>query len=384
MKTGLVLEGGAMRGLFTCGVMDVLMENGIEFDGGVGISAGAVFGCNYKSRQIGRPRRYNETFCKDPRYCSLRSLIKTGDLYGADFCYREVPLNLDKFDSKAFAENPMEFYVGATDLKSGQCVFHRCSDGLEKDTQWMRASASMPLVSRVVTIDGYELLDGGIADSIPLAFMESQGYDRNVVVLTQPDSYVKGRNKLMPLIRIAMRKYPLAVEAMGNRHIMYNHEIREIRKKEKKGEVFVIRPDAPLGIGRVEKDPEEMERVYQLGRRKAEELLEGLKRFLSEDYEMNKDGMMEETVREHLHFHGTVQGVGFRFQAMMAAQSLGLSGWVRNEDDGTVTMELQGSRTEIDAAIEMIGNSRYIRVERLERRDIPLEEHESGFRTDYW
>ena len=379
------MEGGAMRGLFTCGVIDVLMENGIEFDGGIGISAGAVFGCNFKSRQIGRPRRYNETYCKDPRYCSIRSLITTGDLYGVDFCYREVPYELDKFDSKAFAENPMKFYVGATDVKTGKCVYHLCSDGGENDNQWMRASASMPLVSRIVKLDGYELLDGGIADSIPLEFMEKEGYDRNVVVLTQPLGYTKKKNSLLPLIRMTMKNYPLMVETMANRHIVYNHQVRDVLKKEKKGEVFVIRPPEDLKIGRVEKDPKELERVYQIGRREAEKRLEDLKYFLSPDYEIRKDDeVSKETIRQHIRFFGTVQGVGFRFQAMMAADALGLTGWVKNESDGSVTMEIQGSKDEIDAVIEMIDNSRFIEIERILRTDIPLEEHESSFSADYW
>ena len=374
-----------MRGLFTCGVIDVFLENDIEFDGAIGISAGAVFGCNFKSKQHGRPRRYNKTFCKDKRYCSLHSLITTGDLYGADFCYREVPLHLDPFDSDTFAANPMEFYVGATDVKSGQCVYHLCSDGLENDTQWMRASASMPLVSRVVELDGYELLDGGIADSIPYAFMEQQGYDRNVIVLTQPKGYTKGKNKLLPLMKIVLRNYPLLIETMANRHIVYNHQLREIEKREKQGRSFVIRPPESLKIGRVEKDPQEMERVYQIGRREAEKHLDEIRHFLSEAYEVEKeDEMKKETIREHIRFFGRVQGVGFRFQAMMAADSLGLTGWVRNEDDGSVTMEIQGSRPEIDAALEMISNSRHIQIEEIKRNEIPLDEYESRFSADYW
>ena len=152
MKTALIMEGGAMRGMFTCGVMDVLMENGITFDGAAGISAGACFGCNFKSGQIGRPIRYNKEYCRDPRYCSFRSLILTGDLYNADFCYRELPEVLDPFDREAFAKNPMAFYVGATDVETGECVFHRCTDGSGEDMLWFRASASMPVVSRPVRI----------------------------------------------------------------------------------------------------------------------------------------------------------------------------------------------------------------------------------------
>ena len=205
-RTGLVLEGGAMRGMFTCGVIDVLMENDIWFEGACGISAGAVFGCNYKSRQIGRPIRYNKRFCKDPRYCSYRSLIKTGDLYGADFCYRELPDELDIFDRETFKNDPMEFYIGATDVKTGRCVYHKCTDGGEPDLKWMRASASMPIVSTPVEIEGSYYLDGGIADSIPYKFMESIGYDRNVIVLTQSKGYVQKQSS--SLMKLALRKYP--------------------------------------------------------------------------------------------------------------------------------------------------------------------------------
>ncbi|MBQ1860048.1 MAG: patatin family protein, partial [Clostridia bacterium] len=186
MKTALSMEGGAMRGMFTCGVIDVLMENGITFDAAAGISAGAAFGCNFKSRQIGRPIRYNKRYGSDPRYMSFRSLLKTGDLYNADFCYRELPDVLDPFDRKAFRDNPMAFYIGATDVKTGKCVYHLCSDGEETDILWMRASASMPLVSRPVEVDGLLLLDGGITDPVPLDHMQSLGFDRHVVILTQP------------------------------------------------------------------------------------------------------------------------------------------------------------------------------------------------------
>ena len=216
MKTALIMEGGAMRGMFTCGVIDVFMENGIAFDGAAGISAGAVFGCNFKSRQIGRPIRYNKRFCREPRYCSIRSLVRTGDLYGADFCYRELPDILDPFDRKAFAENPMEFYAGATDIETGKCVYHRCSDGGDKDMLWFRASASMPVVSRPVRIDGREYLDGGISDAVPYRYMEEQGYDRNVIVLTQPEGYRK-KPETSFFMKLFLRRLPKIREAMDYR-----------------------------------------------------------------------------------------------------------------------------------------------------------------------
>ena len=279
-ETGLVLEGGAMRGMFTAGVLDVLMENGVEFDGAAGISAGAVFGCNYKSRQIGRVIRYNKRFSRDWRYCSIRSLILTGDLYGADFCYRELPDKLDVFDTETFSKNPMEFYVGATDVRTGKAVYHRCTDGGREDLDWMRASASMPIASKAVRIGNYQLLDGGIADAVPYRFMESKGYTRNVIVLTQPLGYKKKKTGGMPLFRQFLRKYPAVVRAMEHRHEMYNRQMDEIAELEKEGKALVIRPRESLGIGRTEKNPEELERVYQLGRTEAERRFGEIKEFL--------------------------------------------------------------------------------------------------------
>ncbi len=280
-KSALIMEGGAMRGLFTCGVLDVFMEEQIEFQGAAGISAGAVFGCNYKSKQPGRAIRYNKKYCNDPRYCSIRSLLKTGDLYGADFCYRQLPDLLDPFDRQTFAQNPLEFYIGATDIKSGTCLYHKCTDGGARDMTWLQASASMPLVSRPVAVDGHLLLDGGISDSVPFKYMESLGYNRNVIVLTQPESYKKKKSAALPLMRLMLRKYPAVVAAMAVRHEMYNRQMVEIKEREEKGISFVIRPGKALGISRTENNPNELERVYQLGRREAQRVLPQLRRFLA-------------------------------------------------------------------------------------------------------
>lgn len=278
-KKGLILEGGAMRGLFTAGVMDVLMENNITFDGAIGVSAGAVFGCNYKSHQIGRVLRYNTKFCKDPRYASFRSLLKTGDLYGAEFCYHELPNKLDPFDTDTYKKNPMEFYVVCTDLKTGKPVYHNCLTGDETDITWMRASASMPMVSRVVEVNGYQLLDGGIADSIPIRKFQELGYNKNVIVLTQPLDYIKHKNKILPLLRIALRKYPEVIHALEVRHNMYNQTTAYVRLLEQQGDVCVIRPEASLNIKQVEHDPAELKRVYDLGRKVGEAKLTEVQAF---------------------------------------------------------------------------------------------------------
>ena len=279
-KTGLILEGGAMRGMFTCGVLDVFMENGIRFDGAAGISAGATFGCNLKSRQIGRALRYNMKFSRDWHYCSLKSLIKTGDLYGAEFCYHTIPEKLDPFDRETFKSDPMEFYIGATDVETGEVRFHRCTDGGPKDIEWMRASASMPVVSQIVTVDGHKMLDGGIVCSVPYEYMEQQGYNRNVIVLTRQKGYRKKKSSIVPLVKLVLRKYPAMWKAMAVRHIVYNDQMDDIERREAAGEVLVIRPPEDPGIGRTEKDPAELERVYLMGRSEAMRMLPEIKAFL--------------------------------------------------------------------------------------------------------
>lgn len=282
MRTGLVLEGGAMRGMFTAGVMDVMMERGIRYDGAIGVSAGAAFGVNYKSGQIGRVLRYNVRFCRDKRYCGLGSYLKTGDLYNAAFCYGEVPLRLDPFDFDAYAKNSMRFYVVCTDVHTGEAVYHEYTGYADHGFDWIRASASLPLAARIVQIDGRELLDGGIVDSIPLRYMESLNYTHNVVILTQPHGYVKKPNHLLPLIRRRYRAYPFLVEALENRHIMYNEELSYIAMREREGRAFVIRPKEALPIGRVEKNPKNLHTVYTLGRMAAEEAFPALTAFLAQ------------------------------------------------------------------------------------------------------
>ncbi len=280
MKTGLVLEGGAMRGMFTAGVLDIIMDNNITVDGVIGVSAGAVFGCNFKSKQRGRTIRYNKKFAGDKRYCSLSSLIKTGDLYNADFDYDELPNKLDPFDYDTFSNNPMEFIAVATDADTGKPVYHKCTTGRGDDMQWLRASASMPALSNLVELDGMRLSDGGTTDSIPLKYFETLGYDRIIVVLTQPKGFIKKPNKLLPFLRFALRKTPVLVKALENRHIMYNETITYIADKEERGEMLVLRPEASLNIKAGEKDPEELERVYQEGIKVAKSRIEEIKTFL--------------------------------------------------------------------------------------------------------
>ena len=281
MKTGLIMEGGAMRGMFTAGVLDVLMENDLVTDGAIGVSAGAVFGCHYKSHQIGRVIRYNTEYCNDKRYASFKNLVKTGNLYSEQFCYHEVPEKLDPFNEAAFAASPMDFFVVCTDVKTGEPIYHKCRKGDAEDVRWMEASASMPLAAKIVKIGHYGLLDGGVADSIPVRFFESIGYKRNLIILTQPKGYIKKKNKFLPAIRAKYFRYPAFVEAVADRHERYNETLSYISMLEQAGKDYVIRPPIPLEIGAMERDPAQLRRVYETGRAVAQIQVEKIRDFLN-------------------------------------------------------------------------------------------------------
>ena len=274
-----------MRGMFTAGVIDVMMEQGIELDGAIGVSAGAAFGCNYKSRQIGRVIRYNTRFSQDKRYGGFRVLLKEGNFYSKQFCYEDVPLKYDLFDYDTYERNPMEFYVVCTDVDTGRAEYHKYENRHDHGLEWIRASASMPLVSQMVPIDGRRYLDGALADSIPVKFFESIGYDRNIVILTQPAGFRKTPDKLLPLMRLYYRKFPRLVEAIVSRHNQYNASLEYIARREAAGELLVIRPPEKLPISRTEKDPDKLRRVYEIGRRTAEARICEIRNYLEKSRE---------------------------------------------------------------------------------------------------
>ncbi len=281
MKTALVMEGGAMKGMFTAGVLDVFMDNGITFDAAIGVSAGATFGINIKSGQNGRAIRYNKRFCQDKRYASVRNYLTTGDLYGVDFCYRELPWELDLWDDKAYRENPMRFFVVATDVETGMPVYHECPYGDDRDMDWIRASASMPILSRIVEIDGHKLLDGGTSDSIPLKHMEDEGYDRIVVITTKPYGFRRGKEtKLITGFKLRYRRYPDYIEAMKSHSKRYNETMDYIEKRENDPDIVVIRPPEDLLIKGVERDIAMFDYTYMLGRKEGEKSLPLVRKLL--------------------------------------------------------------------------------------------------------
>lgn len=281
MKTGLVLEGGAMRGLFTAGVLDVLLEHDVPFDGLVGVSAGACFGCNYKSRQAGRVLRYNLRYAHDLRYCSLWSLLTTGGIFGPRFAYYTLPKRLDPFDVEAFDSSPMEFHLVCTNVQTGKAVYQRFDKFREELYDWILASSSMPIVSKVVQIGNQQLIDGGIADSIPLHYFQQQGFKRNLVILTQPADYQKQPIGYRWFIRRNLRRYPALIAAWERRHEMYNAELQYIAQQQDEGNTLVLCPDRTLPIGRISHNRSLMRETYELGRNLATAQLPRILQFLN-------------------------------------------------------------------------------------------------------
>ncbi len=280
MSKGLVLEGGGLRGIFTAGVLDYFMEQDLWFDTLIGVSAGACHGCSYKAQQPGRALRISVDYLDDPRYCSVRSLLTTGDMFGVDFCYRAIPDLLDPMDYAQFNKNPMRFFATVTNLETGKAVYHQVANGYQ-DVTWVRASASLPLVSRKVEIDGKYYLDGGIADSIPYLKSIHLGNDKNVVVLTRPKGYRKEPSSLQPLIAAEYRKYPKFVQASASRYLGYNQTLERLEQDEAAGKVFVIRPPETLNIGRTEKNKEKLTEGYHIGYQVTKEIFPALMEYLN-------------------------------------------------------------------------------------------------------
>lgn len=282
MKTGLVLEGGAQRAIYTAGVLDVFMENGITFDGVIGVSAGAIHGCSFVSRQHRRSIDYTLAYAGDKNYMSWYSFLTTGNMVNEEFCYHTLPEKLFPFDHKTFEANNTDFYAVCSNLQTGQAEYVKCAKMDKTGLAYLRASASMPFVSRISEIGGKKYLDGGICDSIPLRAFQKMGYERCVVVQTRAAGYQKKPNKLGWLAPLVYRKYPKFAAAIKNRHIMYNNELEQIEQAQKNGAAFVIRLSKNVKIHHMETDKKVLQAVYDLGRGDAIKLLPELKKFLKE------------------------------------------------------------------------------------------------------
>ena len=281
MKVGLVLEGGAMRGMYTAGVLDIFMDNDIKIDGILGVSAGALFGVNYFSKQKGRALRYSKRFCKSRRYMSFLSYIFTGNIINKNFAFYKVSKELDVFDDETYKKNNTSFYAVVTNVETGKAEYleiDSCFDKMES----LRATSAMPLVSRMVEINGNKYLDGGISDSIPVDKCMKLGYDKIIVVLTRDIDYRKKElsNKVVKSLNKRFKKYANLVETMINRPKEYNNTINKILELEKEGKIFVIRPSSPINIKILERNPDNLQKVYDLGVNDCNNNLSSLKNYL--------------------------------------------------------------------------------------------------------
>lgn len=280
MSIGLVLEGGAMRGLYTAGVLDVFLDNNIKVDGIIGVSAGVLFGVNYLSRQKGRAIRYNKRFAKDKRYMGMRSFITTGNIINKDFAYYEIPFKIDVFDEETFEKSNTDFWATVTNIETGEAEYLKLNNVFEQ-MELLRATSAMPIVSEIIEIDGKKYLDGGVSDSIPVEKCKSMGYDKIIVILTRIIEYRK-KKASSTLAKIKYKEYPKLIETMENRYKKYNETVEKIIDMEDKKEIFVIRPSKDLGLKRIEKDVDKLQAMYDLGVSDCKKQLEDLKEYIWE------------------------------------------------------------------------------------------------------
>lgn len=278
MKTGLVLEGGAMRGIYTAGVLDTFLHKGIKVDGVIGVSAGVVHGCSYVSEQKERSIRYTLKYRNNSGYMSLRSLIKTGNIVDTEFCYHEIPEKLDPYDNEAFMSSETDFYAVCSNVETGKAEYILIKD-LIKQMEAVRASASMPFLSQIVETDGMKLLDGGVCDSVPLKKFMELGYDRIIVILTKVKGYVPRPNNLR-LSKRKYSKYPNFTDALITRHIRYIDNLNYVNQMEEEGKILVIRPSREVNISRTEKNLARIWEMYDLGRTDASAKMEDVKKWL--------------------------------------------------------------------------------------------------------
>lgn len=264
MKIGLVLEGGGMRGLFSAGVLDALLDlKELSVNGIVGVSSGALFGVNYVSKQKERAVRYNKKYADDKRYMGLYSWITTGNAVNKDFAFYELPYKLDVFDNETFKKAETDFYVVMTNVESGKPEYVLIEDAFAQ-MEYLRATSALPFASKIIEINGKKYLDGGISDSIPIDFCESLGYDKIIAVLTRPEGTYK-EDKLGFLYKLVYRKYPNLVNSLLNMATDYEKVLAKIKDLENKGKIFVVRPPEVLKIGRLEKNRDKIQKVYDTG-----------------------------------------------------------------------------------------------------------------------
>ena len=277
-KTALVLEGGAMRGMYTAAVLDVLMDEGISVDAIYATSAGVLFGVNYISGQRGRAIRYNKRFSRDKRYMGIHSLVTSGNIINKDFAFYEVPFELDLFDQEAYSRSNTKMIATVTNVHTGGVEYVEVKNVFEQ-MEVLRAASAMPFVSQMVELDGQFYLDGGLSDSIPLKKCQADGYERIIVVETRPKGYRKKKSSSLPA-KLFYSKYPNLVETINNRYVAYNDILQEIDDLDAKGDIVLVRPSKELHLGRIESNPDRLQEMYDLGIGDAKSLLSRIKEFV--------------------------------------------------------------------------------------------------------
>jgi len=285
LEANLVLEGGGMRGLFTAGVLDFLMDEGLMPRYVIGVSAGALNGFNYVAGMRGRSYYLNTTYCKDWRYFSFRSFLLTGNMFNVSFIFNKLINDLEPFDFGAFRSSPIELTAVCSNLETGEADYTRINDPIAQ-LDYVRASASMPLISRTVFIDGKRLLDGGMCDSVPIAYSQRMALDaektrnKHIVILTQDEAYIKKPSPFLQLLRLRYHRYPLYMEPLKRRHIMYNDEYRLVKDLQNSGEIFVLRPPEPVVVVNMEHDAQKLTALYTIGYTEARRNFSALQNYL--------------------------------------------------------------------------------------------------------
>ena len=267
-----------MRGIYTAGVIDVFLKRNIHVDAIIGTSAGALFGINYVSNQKERAIRYNKHYCKRKDYMGFYSLITTGNIMNKEFCFDKLVNELDPFDFETFKNSKTKFYVTVTNLETGEAEYPQIKD-FNQDMEYLRASGSMPCLSKIVEINGNKYLDGGIADAIPVEKCKELGYDKIIVVLTRPLDYRKKKSNMF-LASIMYKKYPNLIKIMEKKYENYNNTVEKIIDMENKKEIFVIRPSKTIKVGRIEKDENKLQEMYNLGIEDCKSCIKDLKKFI--------------------------------------------------------------------------------------------------------
>lgn len=279
-KIGLILEGGGMRGIYTAGVLDFFIEKNIEVDIAIGVSAGSCHASSYLSKQYKRAYHATVDYINDKNYLNFNNLIKTGSIFGMDFMFNTIPNELNIYDYDTFNKSNTKFVVVATNCETGNPEYFELTD-LKKEIIYMQASCSIPMFANIVEVDNYKLVDGGVADSIPIEYALNQGYKKNIVVLTRDVNYRKSKQKFTSIVKRKYKKYPKLIRAIESRHLNYNKSLDLVNKLSQSGDVLVIRPKSPVKVSQVEKNIDKLTMLYNEGYNNAKELYEDILNFIN-------------------------------------------------------------------------------------------------------